>query len=84
MLNVNTIEFNGRKACINSFSDLIHVHPALMEEMTAQIDYFSHEYPNATVKTERLTDMETVALVKQTRTPGNDVWDIGNASKGSK
>lgn len=76
--NVNTIEFNGRKACINSYSD----HPLLVKDMTEQREKFAALYPNATVKTERLSDAETVTLV--TASGGcdrqNTVHAIGEAS----
>jgi hypothetical protein len=49
MLNVNTIEFNGLKACINSYSD----EPELVNSMNRQRDNFAARYPNAIVKKRR-------------------------------
>ena len=77
MLNVNTIEFNGQKACINSWSD----HPALVDDIIGQIDNWRAQYPNATVKTERMTESETRKLVASHAGPGA-AYHIGQASKG--
>ena len=59
MRNVNTIEFGHRKAVINSYSD----HPALVDSMNKQRESWTAQYPNATVKTERMSYDETCALV---------------------
>lgn len=78
MLNVNTIEFNGRKAVINSYSD----HPALVNSMNRQREEFAERFPNATIKTERMTYEETVKLVaSETRTAPHE---IGEASNGNE
>ncbi len=79
MRNVNTIEFDGRKACINSFSD----HPALVTDMNKQREYFANLFPSATVKTERMSHADTVALVAAEKgEPGSSaVWEIGSASQ---
>lgn len=57
--NVNTIEFNGQKAVINSYSD----HPALVKPMNGQREAFASKYPRATVLTERMDEIECRALV---------------------
>jgi hypothetical protein len=83
MLNVNTIEFNGQKAVINSFSD----HPLLADDIKEQIAFFRAKFPNAIVKTERMHDAECIALVTAgnalvNNEPGRSaVWEIGLASK---
>lgn len=74
MLNVNTIEFNGRKAAINSYSD----HPALVSNMNKQREGFATRYPNATVKTERMNRIDCVALCAN----GVDCHEVGNLSNG--
>lgn len=78
MLNVNTIEFNGRKACINSYSD----HPALTASMNQQRELFAARFPNATVKTERMSEADTRALVGDSDKNRNACWEIGNQSNG--
>jgi len=61
MLKVNTIEFNGAKAVINSYgSD----HPILMQSMTTQREQWAAKYPRATVRTEELDELTTINLVK--------------------
>lgn len=74
MINVNTIEFNGRKACINSYSD----HPALEEHMIRQRETWAARFPKATVKTERMTRTETEMLCAAE--PDDAAWEIGNLS----
>lgn len=74
MLNVNTIEFNGKKAVINSYSD----HPALVESMNRQLTEWTAHYSNATVRTERLSEVDTRALVAN----GNKPHNIGAESEG--
>lgn len=78
MLNVNTIEFNGRKACINSYSD----HPALVASMNEQRATFAARYPNATVKTERMSVSDTQALVGDPDANRHLAWEIGKQSNG--
>lgn len=75
MLNVNTIEFGGRKAVINSYSD----HPALVKSREEQLTRWKAQYPLANVQTERLTEADTVALVAKDTTR-NLAYDIGQAS----
>lgn len=79
-LNVNTIEFDGRKAVINSYSD----HPELVENMNRQREAWAANYPNATVRTERMDEADVVALVRHGREnsrPGSSYcWDIAYAS----
>lgn len=72
-LNVNTIEFEGVKAAINSYSD----HPALVTSMNRQREEWTAEYPNATVRTERMSEEATRALVAN----GNKPHTVGSASK---
>ena len=80
MLYVNTIEFEGRKACINSYSD----HPLLVASMNKQREAWAAKYHNATVKTERMTEADTIALVSHGRAQGdhlyNHAYAIGQAS----
>lgn len=76
MLNVNTIEFNGRKACINSYSD----HPALVESMNRQVAFWSAKFPKATVKTERMSRAECIKLVGDPDANRNLAWEIGSQS----
>lgn len=75
MLNVNTIEFGGRKAVINSYSD----HPALVDDMNKQRESFAAAYPKAIVKTERMTEEETRLLVALDH-ERNAPHEIGQAS----
>lgn len=77
MLNVNTIEFAGRKAVINSYSD----HPLLVDDMNKQRETWAARFPNAIVKTERLSEIETMRLVALDNVPLESLaWDIGRAS----
>lgn len=77
MLNVNTIEYAGRKACINSYSD----HPLLIVSMNAQRERWSAAYPRATVRTERMTEADTIALVAADESRSrNRAYEIGQAS----
>lgn len=78
MLNVNTIEFKGLKACINSYSD----HPALAASMNQQRETFSARFPRATVKTERMSVSDTKALVGDPDANRNLAWELGNLSNG--
>lgn len=71
--NVNTIEFNGRKACINSYSD----HSALVENMNSQRELWAAKFPDAIVKTERMSHSDTIALVAAEK---DKAWEIGNSS----
>ena len=82
MLSVNTIEFGGQKAALNSYSD----YPELVPYMNEQREAFAALFPNAVVKTERMTDADTVALCALTHEwakarPG-ERWDwvVGKAS----
>jgi hypothetical protein len=59
MLYVNTIEFDGRKAVINSYSD----HPALVASMTGQQKRWASKYPNATIRTEEMSEADCMRLV---------------------
>lgn len=71
-LNVNTIEYNGVKACINSYSD----HPALVNNMNGQRERFAKMYPKATVKTERMSENDCRTLVAN----GNNCHAVGSLS----
>lgn len=80
MLYVNTIEFNGQKAVLNSYSpQFIDILGAGME---AQRDEWAARYPNATVKTERMSEVDTMALVAAGRLGPlrNWAYEIGQAS----
>lgn len=80
MLYVNTIEFGGRKAVINSYS------PQFINELRANMDRqreaFAARFPKATVQTERMTDADTIKLVALHRDNHNIAWEIGRASEG--
>ncbi|MDX2277744.1 MAG: hypothetical protein NW206_20015 [Hyphomonadaceae bacterium] len=58
-LNVNTIEFGGRKAVLNSYSD----HPALVADINRQREAWARRFPRATVRTERMSELECMELV---------------------
>ena len=58
-LYVNTIEFSGRKAVINSYSN----HPLLVESRERQLSSWKARYPNAKVKTEEMSESDTAELV---------------------
>ena len=77
MRNANTVEFNGRKACINSYSD----HPALQDSMNRQRENWTALFPNAIVKTERMTDADIRALVAS-ENHHSAPWEIGDLSNG--
>lgn len=80
MLNVNTIEFNGRKAVINSYSD----HPALADSMARQREQWAERFPNAIVKTERMDELTAMRLVDAAGTgpdAHNFAWTIGKSSQ---
>lgn len=77
MLNANTIEFNGRKAVINSYT----THPALEPRMNEQREEFKARFPNATVKTEMLPDWQIIDMVARSRADKSySVWTIGEDS----
>jgi hypothetical protein len=82
-LLVNTIEFEGRKAVINSYSR----HPLLVESCERQLTQWQARYPSANVQTEELYEGETIALVAAGRAAvGDDVLrsfahEIGQASQ---
>lgn len=77
-LNVNTIEFNGQKAVINSYSD----HPLLVANMEKQLKQWQERYPNATVRTERMHEIECMQLVAASDKGAgrNHAYEIGLAS----
>ncbi len=78
-LNVNTIEFGGRKAVLNSYSD----HPELFAGMNRQREQWAARYPNATVKTERMCESECRRLVADAKALGHLRYleqEIGEAS----
>lgn len=81
MLNVNTIEFNGRKVVINSYTD----HPALIAGRKSQIENWRKRFPNATVQTELMTEEDTIALVTAGHEWGGDncAWRVGESSVGN-
>lgn len=73
----NTIEFEGHKAVINSYSD----HPLLVANMEAQLASWKALYPNATVKTEVMEDLEIMRLVAMDQTPLRSLpHEIGQTS----
>jgi hypothetical protein len=82
-LLANTIEFAGRKAVINSYSR----HPALDASREAQLAGWKARYPNATVQTEELHEVDVVALVAagDAATDGGSLrcfaHEIGHASQ---
>jgi len=79
MLNVNTIEYNGRKAVLNSYSD----HPALVEDIKRQRERWTTMFPRATVQTERLSEIDTMELVASSGSQRFALaYEIGEASKG--
>ena len=81
-LRANTIEFNGEKAVINSYS----LAPELDASMNNQFAKWSAAYPNATVKNETLPYNKIVALVaaghEAAGNLGNHAYNIGQKSKG--
>lgn len=83
MYYVNTLSFNGRKACINSYTKgyIDNNTGGLGDSMREQVAWFAGLFPNATVTTELMAEADVIALVKLSRTPGNDVWNIGEESK---
>lgn len=62
-LRVNTIEFNGEKAVINSYS----FHPELDDNMNKQFASWCAMYPKAIVKNEEMPHSEVVAMVAASR-----------------
>lgn len=84
MLYVNTIEFNGHKAVINSYTiGFVEQYKILRDEMEKQLAWFQSMYPKATVQTETLSDTTVIDMVAAVRYRGApDVWDIGKASQG--
>ena len=80
-LNVNTIEYGGQKAVINSCSD----YPELVEGMNRQREEWAARFPRATVRTERLTYDETRRLVAEGKAKGDHLyshcWAVGWASQ---
>lgn len=85
MLTVNTIEFNGAKAVLNSYS------PAYLEAFgTKRIEEqraeFAARFPNANVQTEQMTSADTVALVFKGKEETGDYhsycWKVGLLSEG--
>lgn len=74
-LNVNTIEFGGRKAVLNSFSN----HPALVNDIKNQRESFASRFPNANVKTEIMEEADVRTLVA--KEDHNAVWEIAEASQ---
>ena len=88
MLYVNTIEFAGRKAVMNSYSVgyVDRNEGGLGDDMRRQAAEFAARFPNATVRTELLTEAETIKLCAQHKGPEwhlrSASWEIGQASKG--
>lgn len=69
-LYVNTIEFGGQKAVINSYSaGYVDDHGPLEASMLRQWASWNARFPNAIVLTERLSDLETMRLVALNQTP---------------
>ena len=79
MRYVNTIEFDGLKAVINSYSD----DPVVMEGMTEQQKRWASKYPNATVRTEEMSEADCVELVAagEVGPLRNLAYEIGQASQ---
>jgi len=79
MLYVNTIEFDGRKAVINSYSvGYTAFYDSLRNSMVNQLREWIEAAPNANVCTERMTEDETRALVANGVRP----YDVADASNG--
>ena len=79
MLYVNTIEFNGRKAVINSYSP--EFIKELQGNMDKQLALWQAKFPKAIIKTERMTRGDTLALVAANRKASEHLaWEIGEAS----
>lgn len=81
VINVNTIEFNGRKAVINSYD--IDKYPVLAKSMNEQLAEWKANFPNAKVQNERMHDLEVVGLVRRNKADGGlyRAWEIGQSSK---
>ena len=78
-LYVNTIEFDGRKAVINSYSKEF---PILYSRRDAQREYWAAMYPNATVRTEEMTRADCVRLFSDNLPPLRSLaHEIGEASR---
>lgn len=79
MMYVNTIEFNGIKACINSYTkSYVDANSACIgDEMRSQADKFTKMFPSATIKTETLDETATMVLVATKVCP----FAVGELSK---
>ena len=85
MLKVNTIEFAGRKAVINSYS--LQFWKELAGNCEKQAAEWTSRFPNATVRTEDMSDSDVVALVAAGRVAekaegscGAFAHDVGRSS----
>lgn len=76
MLNVNIIEFAGRRAVINSFS---RQYPELIGIMNEQRETFAKRFPRATVETVTMRETDVIALVASP--DGGKSWEIGLSSE---
>ena len=79
---VNTIEFGGRKAAINSYSKEF---PVLYSRRDAQRERWAAQYPNAIVRTEEMTRADCVSLFSDDYfiPLRNLAHEIGEASRGA-
>ena len=65
-LYVNTIEFDGRKAVLNSYSPAyVQAYPVMAESMIEQRQGWTARYPNAIVRTEEMAEAECMQLVAE-------------------
>jgi hypothetical protein len=63
-LYVNTIEFDGRKAVINSYAKAYcEAHSTMRARMVEQRKFWARDYPRATVRTEEMDEAECRRLV---------------------
>jgi hypothetical protein len=74
MFNVNTIEFNGDKAVINSYSQ---GYAVLDDSCSKQLAEWSAACPNAIVRTEQMSETDCVALVSAGRAKEPKGWRGG-------
>lgn len=78
---VNTIEFEGRKAVINSWN--LDSYPILKDDQERQLAWWQGRYPKASVKAEQLSTRETMDLVAAGKGSGSDgyCYTVGEASE---
>jgi hypothetical protein len=81
MLYVNTIEFDGRKAAINSYSiGYAKFYDDLRNSMVRQLQEWIEAAPNANVATETMSEEDCRALVAN----GVRAYDVATASNGKE